>query len=245
MLSWLLMTVSLQAQGNNVRLNLKNANLEQVIWEIQKQTSYFFLYGSRDVKSITGLEVHAEGRPALDVLSDCLKNTNLTFTVEQGNVVIKKVEPSPQPQQKVVIEGVVKDEKGETLPGVTVMVKGTNTGMATDLDGKFRFEAAISNGAVIVFTFVGLEQKEVVYNGQKTINVVMTEGSQRIDEVVVTGYQKIDRRLFTGSADIVKAEDMKVAGADAVSRMLQGKSWGVQIQNVAGTFGAAPKMRVR
>jgi TonB-linked SusC/RagA family outer membrane protein len=80
---------------------------------------------------------------------------------------------------------------------------------------------------------------------KERIEAVMQPDDQVLDEVVVTGYQKIDRRLFTGSASLVKAENAKIDGVADVSRMLQGKAPGVQLTNVSGTFGAAPKLRVR
>lgn len=252
MLGCLTFSLSLQAQeqktqNKQVSLNMKNVNLEEVIWEIQKQTSYVFMYGAKEVKAVTGLNLDVKDRPALEVLDQCLKNTDLTYTIEKNNIVIKKktVQPQQTSQEKISVEGVVKDETGETMPGVTVMVKGTTTGTATDFDGRYKLETFRTPGMVLTFSFVGMETKEVAYAGQKTLDVTLGEDTQKIEEVIVTGYQKIDRRLFTGSADIVKADELKMAGVSDVGSMLQGKSSGVQIQTVSGTFGAAPKMSVR
>lgn len=246
LLGCVLVTHPVQAQNKNVTLKMTNVNLEQVIWEIQKQTVYVFMYGAQDVKAVTKLNVNVKERPALQVLDSCLKSTNLTYTVNGNNVVIKKKEVAKkESSKKVTITGNVKDESGEPLPGVAVVVKGTGTGAATDVDGNFKFEADGVSGMILQFSFVGMETQEITYSGQKSLKVVMKDKSLQVDEVVVTGYQKIDRRLFTGSADIVKAADLAVAGSNDVGRMLQGKSSGVQIQNVSGSFGAAPKMRVR
>jgi TonB-linked SusC/RagA family outer membrane protein len=234
-----------QVGKKNVTLHMKNTDLEQVIWEIQKQTEYVFMYGAREVKTVIGLNVDAKDRPALDVLESCLRDANLSYTVEGVNVVIKRREPVQQSPERVTIRGVVKDKAGETLPGAAVKIKGTETGAATNLDGEFSFMATPTPGMVIQISFMGMETREVVYTGQASITVVLQELTQSIEEVIVTGYQKIDRRLFTGSADVVKAENLAVGGTNDVSRMLQGKASGVQVQNVSGTFGAAPKMRVR
>ncbi|MCB6972443.1 MULTISPECIES: SusC/RagA family TonB-linked outer membrane protein [Butyricimonas] len=246
LLGGILVTHPVLAQNKNVTLKMTKVNLEQVIWEIQKQTVYVFMYGAQDVKTVVNLNVDVKNRPALQVLDSCLKATNLTYTVNGNNVVIKKKEVAKQePPKKVTIMGTVKDEHGEVLPGVAVVVKGTGTGAATDIDGNFKFEADRVSGMILQFSFVGMETQEIPYTGQKSLSIVMKDKSLQVDEVVVTGYQKIDRRLFTGSADIVKAADLAVAGSNDVGRMLQGKSSGVQIQNVSGSFGAAPKMRVR
>ncbi|MDR1755358.1 MAG: SusC/RagA family TonB-linked outer membrane protein [Culturomica sp.] len=237
---------SVSAQNKNVTLDMQNANLEQVIWEIQKQTAYVFMYGAKEVKAVTGLKLEVKNKPALEVLDLCLKNTSLTYTVQGSNVVIKtKEEQRAEPSGKVTLEGVVRDESGATLPGVTVMLKGTTTGTATDMEGRFVFETDRRPGMVLQFSFVGMEPREIAYNNQPSFDVTLKEVTESIGEVVVTGYQRIDRRLFTGSADVIKADDITSGGASDVSRALQGKSAGIQVQNVSGTFGAAPKMRVR
>ena len=140
-------------------------------------------------------------------------------------VVSEKQDNSlPQAADEVVIKGTVKEKSGETLPGVSVMVKGTTIGAAADIDGKFELRAPRQGKIILVFSFMGMKTQEIEYKGQQHLTVVMAEDIAQLEEVVVTGYQKIDRRLFTGSADVVKAEDLKTDGANDVSRMLQGKS---------------------
>jgi len=141
------------------------------------------------------------------------------------------------------LKGLVVDEKGNPLPGVTVRIKGTQMGTATNADG--RFSLPLPEGKyTLVFSFVGYRNRELDSHADLS-RVVMHEDAQSLDEVVVTGYQKIDRKLFTGAASVVRSEDLESDGANDVARMLQGKAAGVQIQNVSGTFGAAPKLRIR
>lgn len=92
LLGCVLVTHPVLAQNKNVTIKMTNANLEQLIWEIQKQTVYVFMYGAQEVKVVTKLNVNVKGRPALQVLDSCLKATNLTYTVDGNNVVIKKKE---------------------------------------------------------------------------------------------------------------------------------------------------------
>ena len=146
--------------------------------------------------------------------------------------------------QPVKVEGRVSDEQGIPMPGVAVVIKGTTKGTATNIDGEYELELANLSGTLI-FSFVGMERKEVQIEGRAVIDISMIPESQQIEEVVATGYQKINRRMFTGSAEVVSAENVKVDGAADISRSLQGKAAGVQMTNVSGTFGAAPKLRVR
>ena len=130
-----------------------------------------------------------------------------------------------------------------SLPGVNVLVKGTSQGAQTDFDGKFSIKA--STGNVLVFSFIGFKTVEKTVGSTSVINLTMEEDVAALDEVVITGYQKINRKLFTGSAVTLKAEDVKLEGVPDISRSLQGQVAGVEIENVSGTFGTAPVVRIR
>ncbi len=145
--------------------------------------------------------------------------------------------------QEVRITGVVADESGP-LPGVAVFIKGTSNSTETDFDGNYSIKA--KKGNVLVYSFVGMETVERKVGSMKKINVTLKTAEDNVlDEVVVTGFQKIDKRLFTGSAIRLKQEDVKLEGVADVSRSLQGTVSGVSVENVSGTFGATPIVRVR
>ncbi|MDL2231261.1 SusC/RagA family TonB-linked outer membrane protein [Porphyromonadaceae bacterium OttesenSCG-928-L07] len=143
-------------------------------------------------------------------------------------------------------KGLVVDESGIPLPGVTIRLKGVRgIGTVTGNDGAFTLNMPPASGRqVLVFTYIGFETREVDVKPDMG-KVTLKEEQATLDEVIVTGYQRIDRKLFTGSASVVKADELESDGANDLARMLQGKAAGVQIQNVSGTFGAAPKMRIR
>ncbi|WP_344848797.1 SusC/RagA family TonB-linked outer membrane protein [Pedobacter jeongneungensis] len=150
-------------------------------------------------------------------------------------------------QQKIIIvKGTVKEKvNGATMPGVSVSVKGTSTTVSTDANGQYQISAP-ENGT-LVFRFIGFKMMETPVEGRSRIDVSLTEDAAQLKEVnvVSTGYQVLDRKLFTGSATLVKASDAQRNGVPDVSRMLEGQVAGVSVQNVSGTFGAAPKIRVR
>jgi TonB-linked SusC/RagA family outer membrane protein len=139
------------------------------------------------------------------------------------------------------ITGLVVDEKGEPIIGASISVKGTSVGTRTDVDGKFSINT--TPGTILVFSYVGCTKTEE--KAQKVMKVVLKDESHNIGEVVVTGMSKMDKRLFTGATDNIKAEDIKINGVPDISRSLEGRSAGVSVQNVSGTFGTAPKIRVR
>lgn len=146
-------------------------------------------------------------------------------------------------QEKLIYGSVLSSVDGLPLLGVSVIIKGTNQGAQTDFDGKYSIKA--SSGQVLIFSYLGFKTVEKVVANQDVINVNLTEDVSSLDEVVITGYQKIDRKLFTGSAATLKIDDVKLDGIADVSRSLQGQVAGVEIQNVSGTFGTAPVVRIR
>ncbi|MBS9774364.1 MAG: SusC/RagA family TonB-linked outer membrane protein [Tenacibaculum sp.] len=144
--------------------------------------------------------------------------------------------------QDKVISGVVSDETGP-LPGVSILKKGTTKGTETDFDGKYTIKAKV--GDILVFSFLGMNTVEKKVGKLSVYNVKLESEFEAIDEVVITGITKTDKRLFTGAVTKLKATDVKIEGVPDISRSLEGRAAGVSVQNVSGTFGAAPKIRVR
>jgi len=139
------------------------------------------------------------------------------------------------------VTGTVVDETGEPIIGASVMVKGTKTGTVTDVDGKFSLVNV--QGKTLVVSYIGYDNSEV--RAQNGMKIQLKSNSQTLDEVVVTGMQKVDKRLFTGSSTKINANEAKIDGMADISRSLEGRAAGVSVQNVSGTFGTAPKIRVR
>ena len=144
------------------------------------------------------------------------------------------------------IRGTVLDENGDPLIGASLRLKKTGQGTITDVDGHFRLPAS-TRGDVVTISFIGYEPLTMPVSKlaqTKTVRL-SPDKSQQIQEVVVTGMQKMDKRLFTGATTKLNAADTKIDGMADVSRSLEGRAAGVSVQNVSGTFGTAPKIRVR
>ena len=140
------------------------------------------------------------------------------------------------------ISGTVLDENNEPVIGASVVQQNNpKNGVATDFDGHFTLN--VPAGTKIKVTYVGYE--EAVVAAKAGMTIVLSPKGEILKEVVVTGYQKVDTRLFTGATQRVDAEKTKLSGVADVSRGLEGRVSGVQVQNVSGTFGTAPKIRVR
>ncbi len=141
------------------------------------------------------------------------------------------------------VSGRVVDGTGQPVIGASVIIKGTTVGISTDLDGAFVLNNIPAGAEELEISFLGYEPRTVRIAPE--VQVVLESDSQQIESVVVTGMTKTDKRLFTGAADRIVAEDAILAGMPDVSRGLEGRSAGVSVQNVSGTFGSAPKIRIR
>lgn len=145
--------------------------------------------------------------------------------------------------QQVRVSGQVKNaSNGETLPGVTVVVKGTNSGTSTDIEGRFSIE--VPSTAALIFSFVGMETQEIPVQGRTTINVSLNSSASMLDEVVVVGYGSAKRMDLTGSITTVKAKDLAYQAVANPAQALQGKVAGVQVTN-SGSPGSSPVIRIR
>ena len=140
------------------------------------------------------------------------------------------------------ITGVVLDDLGEPAFGATIQLKeNPAVGTATDMEGRFIINA--NEGQKLVISYIGFNTMEVAAkNGMK---IQLSSSTEHVDEVVINGMQTVDKRLYSGAATRLNADDMKIDGVPDISRSLEGRVAGVSVQNVSGTFGTAPKIRVR
>jgi len=146
-------------------------------------------------------------------------------------------------QNRRVTGHVTSEEDGQPVIGASILVKGTTMGTITDVDGNFTLSNVPQTAKIIQVSYIGMQTLEVGI--KSTMNIQLKVDAQVIDEVVVTGMQRMDKRLFTGATSKLAADDVKLDGLPEISRALEGRAAGVSVQNVSGTFGTAPKIRVR
>ena len=142
-----------------------------------------------------------------------MKVQGLFFSKVDGVYVIKKsTEKIVQPVEPLAISGVVTDTDGAPLPGVTVLVKGTSLGSATDTEGKFKLSLPSQENVVLVFSFVGMQTKEVPYKGESEIKVTLQTDVTEMEQVVVTGIFTRKTESYTGAATTIKKEELQKMG---------------------------------
>ncbi|MEB2774696.1 TonB-dependent receptor [Algoriphagus sp. D3-2-R+10] len=142
-----------------------------------------------------------------------------------------------------MVAGTVTSDTGETMPGVSIVIKGTTTGTTTDIDGRYSISAA--SDATLVFSFIGLVTKEIPVNGISTHDVILETDISQLDEILVVGYGTTKKSDLTGSVSSVKAEELTAFPVANATQALQGRAAGVSVQANNGDPGGALKVRIR
>jgi TonB-linked SusC/RagA family outer membrane protein len=238
-------------------LGLDGESLEAALKKIEKLTPFRFVYRSEEVKKFKNLSLEKAERTVDETLALILKNTPLTFRQIKNNIlIVRKSEAgsgkvsNPEEEQLVsqdrTVSGTVLSlDEGVPLPGVSVILKGTQTGTVTDIQGAYRINVP-SESAVLVFSFIGYRTMEVVVEGRSTIDVQLETDVTELSEVVVTSFGIEQQKQALGySVQSVDGDDIVQMRQPNVVSALQGQVAGVQITNSGGAPGMSARILVR
>ncbi|WP_207622447.1 TonB-dependent receptor [Niastella koreensis] len=241
--------VSAEGFGQGITIHEKSASIPAILHNIEKQSKYNFFYEKADFPTSLKITVHFDHVPVETVLDECFKNQPVTYRIFQQTIVIKKsVAPKPEdivssPDTTITVVGLVQDEKGRGLPGVSVTVKNSKYSVNTDINGRYHIPAP-TNG-ILIFTFVGMQKQEVAIAGKTTINITLNLATEELGDVVVIGYGTQKRRDINGAISSVKAIDIATIPQPSVDQLLQGKAAGLSITQNSGAPGSNTSVRVR
>lgn len=225
----------------NININLKNVTVKKALREIEKNTNYRFLYNDALFSRAATKSISLNEGSLEDAMQILLENSTLTYRISDNNLVIILAKDAGN--AAIAITGKVTDETGETLPGVSVKIKGTSTATVTDTNGKYTIVVP-NNQAVLVFSYIGYVTEEVTA-ASKTINVVLNSQNKNLNEVVVVGYGTVKKRDLTGSVVSIKGEEIRKVPAANLIESVQGKLPGVDITRSSGAAGSAVNITVR
>lgn len=209
-----------RAQGMKVSLDMHNVTLEQVLKELKAQTGMRFFYSVEKARGEQKEVVKMTDISLEEALRQVLDGTKLTYEIQQDVIVIREQQEQQQSPKERKITGKVTDEEGMPLPGVTVLIKGTQLGTATDGDGNYQLTVP-AQGHALVFTMVGMETREEIIGERSEINVTMVADVNEMKEVVVTGYGNKSIASFTGAAQTVTKDQLLRAGTKNILSSLQ------------------------
>ena len=178
------------------------------------------------------------------MLSCIIQTALLTQLLAVNSFVSYPKESAPDQTQTKQINGTVKDESGETLPGVTVSVKGIASGTITDGNGRFSLKLP-EKATVMVFSFIGMKTQEVEIAGKSIINVTLESSTVNLQEIVAVGYGTMKRSDLTGSVSSVGSKEIASSGASSLEQALSGRSAGVVINAADNAPGAGMSIQIR
>ena len=233
------------SQEMKLSFNLKNATLKDVINEIKRISVYDFVYSDPQLTSFKQRDVSFTNATIQQVMEDCLKDTKLTYAIN-GNTIVFKLKATQEKEQELkYISGVVTDQAGNPLPGATLLIKGTTTGMATNTNGEYKIGVPKDGECTLIFSFMGMKTQYVKVGNKTKIDVKLEEDLTEVEEVVVTGYQNIDKRHLTSAVSSVKASDILTPGMTSIDQALEGRIPELVLISNSGEVGATPRIRVR
>ena len=223
-----------------ITLTLQSTELKSALKQIEKKSIYRFLYNNDVLKSDQKISIDAFNSLVTEVLDNVFNKTSLTYRILENNLVV--ITQKNFITQDVKVTGKVTGPGGEAIPGVSVKIKNSAVGTATDAAGFYSL--SVPEGARLVFSSIGYVGTEVPVNGRTEINVVLQLAAKDINEVVVIGYGTASKRDLTGS--IVKISGKEIADKPNTNPVasLQGKVAGLSVVN-NGTPGQAPDIRIR
>lgn len=143
-----------------------------------------------------------------------------------------------------MVNGIVKDKSGATLPGVAVVLKGSVLGTVTDPNGRFKINIPQGKN-ILSFTFIGMKPVQREVEGEQFVNVTMEEDVAELDEVIVTGMETVKRDYMTGSASVITAKDLRTQGISSIDRILEGTIAGLNSTTLSGAPGTRAKITIR
>jgi TonB-linked SusC/RagA family outer membrane protein len=242
----LFQTALVYSQQQKLNLNFKTAQLSTVIKEIEKQSGLTFFYHIEDINLDQKITVIAQNKSLADVLNTVSNQTTLNWKIEKNQILLFKVIQTVKQQGNGLInlKGTVKDEKGNSLPGVTVSVKGKSIGTATDPNGTYSIDN-IDKNSVLVFSFIGMKTQEVPVNGKSLINVVLSDNAVGLNEVVAIGYGTARKKDVTGAVSFVTSKEFESQSTANMGDALEGKIAGVQISKPSGQPQAGYNITIR
>lgn len=236
------------SQETKLSVQLKDASLGKILNYIEDNSHYYFMYNNELIDLSRKVDIDVQNKSIDEILTILFERSGINYKIYNRQVVL-----SPQSQanagfsfqqQVLKVSGKVTDASGEPLPGVSIVLKGTNTGVITDAQGNYSL-SDVPSDAILVFSFVGMKSQEIAVAGNRNINVAMEEESIGIEEVVAIGYGTQKKASLTAAISTMNAEQIANIPTSNLSNILQGRMSGTYIRSSTGTPGVASEIKIR
>ncbi len=241
----------------NITIGFDKDNLNNILKQIEAKTSFSFVIPLDEVETYTSISLPQKMRTVEETLNLALKNTSLYFRQINKKTVLIYVKKRSETEHLGAVEslekakkinileinGTVSDESGEGLPGVNVVLKGTNNGTVTDVKGKYGIEVPDQN-TILIFSYVGYLSQELTVGNRSSLNVSLLPDEKSLDEVVVVGYGTAKKSDITGAVSQANIQAFKESPNVSILQSLQGSVPGLNVGAVTQA-GQDPEISIR
>ena len=241
------------ALSQKITLDVENQQVKLILRQLEKQSNVRFVFSSKLIQSDRKATIKLQNSQLSMVLDALLKPLNLSYQATDDLIVIKPEDTRSKPVSLEngtqtldrTISGVVKEESGVTLPGVSIVLKGTQTGSLSDENGKYSL--SIPNGtSTLIFSFVGFVSQEVEVSGnQSSLNITLKPDNKSLSEVVVVGYGTQRREQITSAIASVKSESFVKGAVQDAAQLIRGKVAGLSVITPDGNPTSTSQITLR
>lgn len=230
------------SQNARISLNLQNVTVKDALKAIENSSEFFFIYNNELINVQRTIDISVREEKIYDILKQIFAGESVEIMVIDRKIVLSPSEIVMEQLQNSV-SGKVTDKNGNSLPGVTVVVKGTSIGTVTNNEGLYTINTPTDG--ILVFSFVGMKTQEIQVAGERRIDLIMEEKSIGLDEVVAVGYGTQKKINLTGSVVQVNSEELVKQAVTNAAQAIQGRVSGVEVIRNSGAPGAGATIRIR
>lgn len=229
-------------------VQMNGKSIKDVFSYIEKNSEFIFIYHGSNINLNRKVNVDVTNRSVDKILQQMFDGTDVEYFINDRQIIVRKKQvaektvPMIQQEKKITVMGNVKDENGEPLIGVNVVVRGTMIGCVTDIDGNFSL-ADVSENAVISISYIGYQTQDIPVKA--TINVVLKEDSEALNEVVVIGYGTQKKVDLSGAVATVSTKVLENRPVLTVGQALQGSVANMTVSIGSGQATDSPSFNIR
>ena len=242
------LSASSYSQTFRLTIDKNNVTIAEIFSDIEAMSEFSFLFSSKEVDVDKRVSVKFQNALITDILSVILTDKEITYRITDRHIILYKADPLIEitnfAAQGIAITGIVSDTEGNTLPGVNVVIKGTQQGTVTNANGAFSITVPDEN-ATLVFSSLGYGSQEILVGNQRAMNVTLSEDVREIEEVVVVGYGTIKKENLTGAVDQIRGTALENRATVSALHALQGMVANLNITNSSGEPNAQPAINIR
>ncbi|MGQ8336197.1 SusC/RagA family TonB-linked outer membrane protein [Sunxiuqinia sp. A32] len=232
------------SQSNRFDLNMADVTVERILDIIENQSEYYFIYEAHKIDVTRKVSISAEKQSVEQILDKIFESTNVTYRIDNRLIALTSITNDFLQQQEKTIQGTITDENGLPLPGVTIVIKGSTTGVITDMDGNYSL-SKVQSGATIVVSFVGMKTQEIFVGNDTIIDVTLEEESIGIEEVIAVGYGTTSKKNLTTSISKVKTDEITKAASSNMTQLMMGRAGGLQATVASAQPGGNVDISIR